>query len=81
MEKEEQAAFKGWDFSYLENRWDEQELPWNYEDILKKYLNPDYKLLDMGTGGENFYYHLIILIIIQLLQKCGYLMLNYANKN
>ena len=52
--KEEQAAFKGWDFSYLENRWDEQELPWNYEDILKKYLNPDYKLLDMGTGGGEF---------------------------
>lgn len=52
--KEEQATFKGWDFSYLENRWDEEELPWNYEEILKKYLKPEYKLLDMGTGGGEF---------------------------
>lgn len=52
--KEEQATFKGWDFSYLENRWDDEELPWNYEEILKKYLIPDYKLLDMGTGGGEF---------------------------
>ena len=52
--KEEQATFKGWDFSYLENRWDDEELPWNYEVILKKYLKPDYKLLDMGTGGGEF---------------------------
>ncbi|NFE93534.1 class I SAM-dependent methyltransferase [Clostridium botulinum] len=53
-EKEEDAAFKGWDFSYLKNRWDDEELPWNYKDILKKYLNSDYKLLDMGTGGGEF---------------------------
>ena len=53
--KEEQATFKGWDFSYLENRWDEEELPWNYEEILKKYLKPEYKLLDMGTGGGEFF--------------------------
>ena len=52
--KEEQATFKGWDFSYLENRGDEEELPWNYEEILKKYLKPEYKLLDMGTGGGEF---------------------------
>lgn len=52
--KEEQATFKGWDFSYLENRWDDEELPWNYEVILKKYLKSDYKLLDMGTGGGEF---------------------------
>ena len=52
--KEEQSIFKGWDFSYLENRWDDEELPWNYEEILKKYLRPNYKLLDMGTGGGEF---------------------------
>lgn len=52
--KEEEAIFKGWDFSYLENRWDDEELPWNYEEILKKYLRSDYKLLDMGTGGGEF---------------------------
>ncbi|GAA0857004.1 class I SAM-dependent methyltransferase [Clostridium nitritogenes] len=52
--REENNTFKGWDFSYLENRWVDEELPWNYRDILKKYLNPDYKLLDMGTGGGEF---------------------------
>ena len=54
MGREENNTFKGWDFSYLENRWVDEELPWNYRDILKKYLNPDYKLLDMGTGGGEF---------------------------
>lgn len=53
-EKEEQATFKGGDFSHLENRCDEEELPWSYEDILKKYLESDCKLLDMGTGGGEF---------------------------
>ena len=52
--KEEEATFHGWDFSYLENRWENEELPWNYKDILKEYLKPDYKLLDMGTGGGEF---------------------------
>lgn len=52
--KEEQATFKGWDFSHLDNRWEREELPWSYEDILKKYLRPDLKLLDMGTGGGEF---------------------------
>lgn len=52
--KEEKRTFKGWDFSYLENRWENEELPWDYKDILKRYLNLDYKLLDMGTGGGEF---------------------------
>lgn len=48
---EEMQGFKGWDFVHLDGRWKEQELPWNYEDWVKKYLKPEYKLLDMGTGG------------------------------
>lgn len=52
--KEENITFKGWNFSYLENKWVTEKLPWNYRDILKKYLNPNYKLLDMGTGGGEF---------------------------
>lgn len=47
-------SFQGWDFSYLDNRWDEEKLPWDYRDIVKKHLNPDYELLDMGTGGGEF---------------------------
>lgn len=53
-EKEEKATFKGWDFSHLENRCDNEELPWKYEHILNKYLKPNHKLLDMGTGGGEF---------------------------
>ncbi len=48
---EEQQGFKGWDFAHLDGRWEEQELPWRYEDWVKKYLKPEHKLLDMGTGG------------------------------
>lgn len=52
--KEEDMSFKGWDFSYLENRWDCESLPWNYKDIVLQYLKPNYKLLDIGTGGGEF---------------------------
>lgn len=52
--EEENKTFKGWDFSYLKGRWADEELPWDYEKILKSYLKPEYKLLDMGTGGGEF---------------------------
>lgn len=52
--KEESMSFKGWDFSYLENRWDCELLPWNYKDIVLKYLKPNYMLLDIGTGSGEF---------------------------
>ncbi|MEG0307596.1 MAG: class I SAM-dependent methyltransferase [Clostridium sp.] len=53
-EKEEKMSFRGWDFSYLQSRWEDESLPWDYNDILKKYLSADYKLLDMDTGGGEF---------------------------
>lgn len=48
---EEKQAFKGWDFSYLNGRWESDELPWSYEEFVRKYLNTDSVILDMGTGG------------------------------
>ncbi|MFW6120036.1 MAG: class I SAM-dependent methyltransferase, partial [Petrotogales bacterium] len=49
------ARFKGWDFSYLDNRMiTVDEIPWNYRDIVKKYLTKATSLLDMGTGGGEF---------------------------
>jgi SAM-dependent methyltransferase len=51
---DEEMSFKGWDFSYLNNRWEDEELPWNYKYIINNYLKPNYKLLDMGTGGGEF---------------------------
>ena len=52
--KEEKAAFSGWDFSYLNGRWEHQELPWEYRDIVEKHLKTSYSLLDMGTGVGEF---------------------------
>lgn len=51
---EEQHSFKGWDFSYLENRISEEPLPWSYDEIVREYLNPNDILLDMGTGGGEY---------------------------
>ena len=54
LKKEESKTITGWDFSYLDGRWDDEELPWDYKAIVLQYLNPNYKLLDMGTGGGEF---------------------------
>ena len=52
--EEESKAFSGWDFSYLDGRWDDEDLPWDYKTIVKQYLKPELNLLDMGTGGGEF---------------------------
>lgn len=51
---EEKKDFKGWDFSYLNGRLEEEKLPWDYKNLICKYLNKDDTLLDMGTGGGEF---------------------------
>ena len=51
---EENKEFKGWDFSYLDGRIEEEKLPWDYKSFICKYLNKDDMLLDMGTGGGEF---------------------------
>lgn len=51
---EEDFAFQGWDFSHIDSRMDIDELPWDYEEILRRYLKPTDRLLDMGTGGGEF---------------------------
>ena len=50
-EAEENHAFEGWDFSYIKERWDEPEPPWDYVSVVKSYLKDSDILLDMGTGG------------------------------
>lgn len=52
--KEEAQAFKGWDFSYLEGRWEDEALSWNYKEAVQAYLRDTDTLLDMGTGGGEF---------------------------
>ncbi|MBM7833317.1 class I SAM-dependent methyltransferase [Clostridium sardiniense] len=51
---DEDMSFKGWDFSYLDNRWEEELIPWDYKNIVENYLKNTYTLLDMGTGGGEF---------------------------
>ena len=48
---EESRSMVGWDFSTLDNRWEMEDLPWDYFEIVNKYLRAEDKLLDMGTGG------------------------------
>ena len=54
LQAEESKSFTGWDFSYLDGRWDEESLPWDYKKIIFEYLKPDHQLLDIGTGGGEF---------------------------
>lgn len=49
--KDESAAFEGWNFSYLRNRWIEEKPPWDYQAIAKELVQRSQGVLDMGTGG------------------------------
>ncbi len=55
-EKEESIAqIKGWDFSHIHGRYEEENcLPWDYEIIIHELLHDDMKLLDYDTGGGEF---------------------------
>ena len=54
--KEESIAhIQGWDFSHIDGRYEvEQDLPWDYELIVRHYLTKDTELLDYDTGGGEF---------------------------
>lgn len=49
--KEEKQPFTGWDFSYLDGRWHQEEPPWSYTDMVRECLPQTDSLLDLGTGG------------------------------
>lgn len=55
-EQEESIAhIKGWDFSHIEGRSEsDEDLPWDYGSLVRKYLRDDMKLLDYDTGGGEF---------------------------
>lgn len=50
----EEAVFSGWDFSFLEGRFIENRLSWNYSELVKSRIRKAGNLLDMGTGGGEF---------------------------
>lgn len=54
-QEEETAHIHGWDFSHIHGRYEaENDLPWNYEEIVKEYIKPDMQMLDYDTGGGEF---------------------------
>lgn len=50
------AHIKGWDFSHIAGKFEseEEDIPWDYKTVIRKYLKPTNKLLDMDTGGGEF---------------------------
>ena len=53
--EEKIAHIKGWDFSHIANRYvEENNLPWDFKAVIKKYLTDEMNLLDMETGGGEF---------------------------
>lgn len=53
--EEDQAQIRGWDFSHIHGRFEEEhDLPWSYREIVREHLRPDAALLDYDTGGGEF---------------------------
>ncbi|GIP49965.1 methyltransferase [Paenibacillus sp. J53TS2] len=53
-EAEEAKVFQGWDFSELDGRLEEEELPWDYRTLVQQEMSENAVMLDMGTGGGEF---------------------------
>lgn len=45
----EVAPRRGWDFSRAQD--DRDPVPWEYSDVVRRYLRADDRVLDVGTGG------------------------------
>jgi len=47
---------EGWDFSRMKR--EKEELPWDFKEVILRYLEPTDKILDIGTGGGEFFIEL-----------------------
>ena len=55
LKEQEAAHIHGWDFSHINGRFEEEnDLPWDYKQIVLSYLKEDMELLDIDTGGGEF---------------------------
>ncbi len=54
LNREYNAPFIGWDFSYLHGRMEQDPLPWSYKQIIQRYITGKSTLLDIDTGGGEF---------------------------
>ena len=50
------GKLKGWDFSCV--RAGRSPVPWKYTDIVRQYLKPTDRVLDIGTGGGEIFFSL-----------------------
>ena len=57
--KDEKAPFKGWNFSYLEGRWKGEKLTFGYMGLAQKLLMKSNSVLEMATGGGEFFSKII----------------------
>ena len=49
--EEQSAHIRGWDFSHIQGRYQEGDgLPWDYERLVRQYLTPDARILDIDRG-------------------------------
>lgn len=47
------AHIHGWDFTRIDGRYTEQDdLPWDYRAVIREYLRPEMKIMDIDTGGS-----------------------------
>jgi SAM-dependent methyltransferase len=51
---------RGWDFSAVRDERD--PVPWDYQDVGRRYLRPRCRVLDIGTGGGERFLELVPLI-------------------
>ncbi len=51
IEEALKQEFSGWDFSFVANRWQEAPTSWDYPQIVRSHIKPEYAMLDMDTGG------------------------------
>lgn len=55
QQEEKMAHIEGWDFSHIVDRYEEEnDLPWNYEELVRQHLNSKSTILDYDTGGGEF---------------------------
>ncbi|MCI6374121.1 MAG: methyltransferase domain-containing protein [Clostridiales bacterium] len=53
--EEDAAHIHGWDFSHIHGRYEEENnLPWDYEAVVRSHLSPQKRILDFDTGGGEF---------------------------
>ncbi len=46
----------GWDFSRVRDERD--PVPWDYSEVVRRYLRPEDRVLDVGTGGGEIFIEL-----------------------